>query len=332
MDAAKPVRWGVLGCASTARKRFVPALARSDLSELSAIASRSLEKATAFKAAFGFSNAYDSYAKLLADPLIDAVYVPLPISEHIGWCLDALSFGKHVLCEKPLAAKASGVQALIDAAENLPGRCVAEGFMYRFHPRWLRARDLIGSGVIGKPVSITMEFSFRNVDRQNIRNQATMEGGALNDAGCYLVSASRYLLGADPVRVIGASRFDAPDEADAITSAMLDFGSCTSMMVASLRSHKAQNVTVHGESGSFRMETAFDIGPDASSSIRVEYEKGTMEIPFAPFDQFRAQIDDFCTAIRDRRSPALSLSDSLANARVLEAVRDSAAQARWIDL
>jgi predicted dehydrogenase len=302
------------------------------MSELTGVASRSAAKAAAFKEEFGFKRAFASYETLLDDPKIEAVYVPLPISEHVGWCLEALACGKHVLCEKPLAAKASGVQTLIDAAQRYPNQRVAEGFMYRFHPRWIRAKEMIQAGVIGMPISLTMEFSFRNVDGGNIRNNALLSGGALNDAGCYLVSASRYLLDREPLRVVGGSQHDGSDQPDGVTSALIDFGSCSAMMVASLRSHKAQSVTVHGEKGSLRMSTAFDIAPDMASAIHVEFDKGAIDIPFDPFDQFRAQIEDFCGAIRDARAPLMSLSESLANAKVLEAIRRSVAERQWIEI
>jgi predicted dehydrogenase len=328
----RQVKWGVLGCAGTARKRFIPALVRSGRSALAGIASRDVSKAQAFQSEFGFARAFASYDDLLAAPDIDAVYVPLPIALHREWVIKCLEAGKHVLCEKPLVPDTDSLARILAASCKYPALHVADGFMYRHHPRWAAARKLLVDGAIGQPTSLALEFCFRNTDPANIRNQRAAGGGALNDAGCYLISASRYLLGAEPGRVVSTSRSDGADGADATTTAMLDFQDCTATLIASLRSQRTQSVKVHGTHGTLEMDTAFDIGHQVASTIRIITDTGQQVIDFPPHDQFRSQIDAFCAAISEPRVSSLDLRDSGANARVLEAIRLSASAGRWVDL
>jgi predicted dehydrogenase len=299
---------------------------------LAGIASRDLAKAQSFQSEFGFLRAFASYDDLLADPDIDAIYIPLPIALHGEWVIKSIVAGKHVLCEKPLAPDTESVTRILAASAQAPALHVAEGFMYRYHPRWQAARKLLIDGAIGKPASLALEFCFRNTDPANIRNQQSSGGGALNDAGCYLISASRYLLGSEPKRIISTSRSDGGDGADATTSAMLEFQDCTATLIASLRSQRTQSVKIHGTHGILEMDTAFDIGPQVASTIRIVSDAGLQVIEFPPHDQFRAQIDAFCAVVSEQRTAELDLKDSLANARVLEAVRLSASAGRWIDL
>src|SRR5712691_6787733 len=166
------VRWGVLSTADIATKQVIPAMQQGTYCEIVAIASRSLEKARAAAAQLGIPKAYGSYEELLADPEIDAIYNPLPNHLHVPWSIKALQAGKHVLCEKPIALTSAEGQTLVDVARQYqhPNLKVMEAFMYRFHPQWQRARQLVLEGVIGELRTIQSFFSYYLTDPNNIRN------------------------------------------------------------------------------------------------------------------------------------------------------------------
>src|SRR5947209_11421782 len=166
------VRWGVLSTADIGIGQVIPAMQQGTYCEIAAIASRSPEKARAAAAQLGISQAYGSYEELLADPQIDAIYNPLPNHLHVPWSIKALEAGKHVLCEKPIAPTVAEAQKLVDAAKQHPNLKVMEAFMYRFHPQWQLARQMVQGGKIGTLRTIQSFFSYYNDDPRNIRNIA----------------------------------------------------------------------------------------------------------------------------------------------------------------
>src|SRR6266545_3293296 len=197
------VRWGVLSTAKIGTEKVLPAMQRGEYCEIAAIASRSLETAQAAAARLGIPKAYGSYEELLADPEIDAIYNPMPNHLHVPWSIKALEAGKHVLCEKPIALTAAEAQTLADAARQHPRLKVMEAFMYRHHPQWRRAQQLVAEGQVGELRTIHSFFSYYNVDPSNIRNMAGIGGGGLMDIGCYNISLSRFIFDAEPRRVCG---------------------------------------------------------------------------------------------------------------------------------
>src|SRR6476660_7031639 len=159
MDSMRKIRWGVLSTARIGVNQVIPAMQQGTYSEVTAIASREKERADAVAARLGIANTYGSYAELLADPEVDAVYIPLPNEQHVPWSLKALEAGKHVLCEKPIALDAAEAQTLVDAAAHYPQLKVMEAFMYRFHPQWRRAKELVAGGAIGELRTIQSLFA-----------------------------------------------------------------------------------------------------------------------------------------------------------------------------
>jgi hypothetical protein len=172
-DPARPerVRWGVLGAARIAREKVIPAMLKAENVEVVAIASRSEAAARAAADALRIPRAHGSYEALLADPGVDAVYVPLPNHLHVDWSIRALQAGKHVLCEKPLGMDAADVRRLMEVAAAHPRFKVMEAFMYRFHPQWVTAKRLVDEGAIGRLVTVHSHFSYVKYDPDNIRNQ-----------------------------------------------------------------------------------------------------------------------------------------------------------------
>ena len=164
------VKWGVLGVAKIATEKVIPAMQRGEVSRIHAIASRDAGRAHAAAAKLGIPKAYGSYEALLADSEIEAIYNPLPNELHVPWTEKALAAGKHVLCEKPIALDADESRQLIGARDR-SGKLLAEAFMVRFHPQWLRAREIARSGEIGEIGAIQTMFAYRLVDPTNIRNR-----------------------------------------------------------------------------------------------------------------------------------------------------------------
>jgi len=193
------VRWGVLSTAAI-NDRLIPGLLAAEGCELAGIASRSPDRAGAAAARWG-CRPHTGYEELLADPSIDAVYIPLPNHLHAEWTVKALEAGKHVLCEKPLALSVVEVDA-IEAAARRSGRHVLEAFMYRHAPRWRRAVELVRSGAIGAPRVVRIGFAFSvPTDLANIRFVSEAGGGIVWDMGCYATSMARGLLGWEPTEL-----------------------------------------------------------------------------------------------------------------------------------
>jgi len=190
VPTAGRAHWGILSTADIAVRKVIPGMRRSPRSEVLGIASREDGRAAAAAAQLGIPRAYGSYEALLDDPDIDAVYIPLPNHLHAEWTIAAARAGKHVLCEKPLALDAAQAQDMVDACRE-SGVLLMEAFMYRQHPSWIAARELLASGRIGRLQVVDSWFSYYNDDPANIRNVAAAGGGALYDIGCYSVNQSR---------------------------------------------------------------------------------------------------------------------------------------------
>src|ERR1039457_196151 len=163
------LRWGVLSTADIGLRKVIPAMQRGQYTSVVAIASRDLAKAQEAATALGIPTAYGSYEELLADPNIDAVYIPLPNHLHVPWTTKAAEAGKHVLCEKPLSLTVAEAETLL-AVRARTGVKIGEAFMVNCHPQWLRLRELLAEGRIGKLRSIVGFFSYFNIDPANIRN------------------------------------------------------------------------------------------------------------------------------------------------------------------
>src|SRR5438874_5228194 len=192
------IRWGVLSTARIGQNHVIPGMQQGTYSEGTAIASREQRRAETVAQKFGIARAYGSYDQLLADPDVDAVYIPLPNEQHVPWSIKALEAGKHVLCEKPIALSADEAKTLLEAASRDPDLKVMEAFMYRHHPQWQRTKELVAGGAVGDVRTIQSLFSYSNLDPANIRNRAENGGGGLMDIGCYNISLSRFIFGAEP--------------------------------------------------------------------------------------------------------------------------------------
>jgi predicted dehydrogenase len=326
----KKVRWGVLSTADIATEKVLPAMQQGEYCEIAAIASRRLEKAQAATKRLGIPKAYGSYEELLADPTIDAIYNPLPNHLHVPWSVKALQAGKHVLCEKPIALTAAEGQELVDTARQHPNLKVMEAFMYRFHPQWQRARQLVSEGRIGTLRTIQSFFSYYLDDPHNIRNLAAAGGGGMLDIGCYTVSLSRFIFGAEPGRVFGLVEYDPQFNTDRLASAILDFGHGTSTFTCSTQLSPYQRVNIFGTEGRIEIEIPFNAPTDQPCKIWYEHEDKIEEIQFAICNQYTLQGDLFSQAVLNNTSVPTPIEDAVANMRVIEAIFRSSKSGTWV--
>ena len=325
----KKLRWGVLSTAKIGLEKVIPAMQKGEHCEMAAIASQSLEKAQTAAAQLGIPKAYGSYAELLADAEIDAVYIPLPNHLHVPWTSKALEAGKHVLCEKPIGLTTAEAEDLLDEARKQPELKVMEAFMYRHHPQWKKARQLVNEGKIGALQSIHSFFSYYNADPGNIRNMAHIGGGGLMDIGCYCISLARFILGREPQRVLGKLEYDPDFKTDRLCSGILDFGSQSSTFTCATQLTSYQRVNIFGTEGRVEIEIPFNAPPDRPCRIWHQQADEIEEIVLEICDQYTIQGDLFSLAVLNNTEVPTPLKDSAANMKVLEAVVRSSERETW---
>jgi predicted dehydrogenase len=327
----QPLRWGILSTAAIAANHVVPALQGAHDHEVVAIGSRDLARATAWATEHDIATAHGSYDELLADPDVEAIYNPLPNHLHVDWSIAALEAGKHVLCEKPLGLDTADARRLLEAAADHPGLVVMEAFMYRFHPQWIAARELVLDGRIGELSTIQTFFSYFNDDPDNVRNDPTIGGGALLDIGCYPISQARFLFGREPERVLGLIERDPSFGTDRITSGILDFGSGRSAtFTVSTQLHGHQRAQIVGTTGRIEVDIPVNSPKDRPTELTIVTDDGGTEIlSFGPVDQYACQADAFRTAIRAGQPAPTPLDDALANMAVIDAVFASTVSDSW---
>lgn len=329
----KKIRWGVLSTAKIGREKVIPALQKSTHNHVLAICSRDAQSAHKVADGLAIERAYGSYEELLADPDIDAIYNPLPNHLHVDWSIKALQAGKHVLCEKPLGLNTADAQRLVDAARAHPQLKVMEAFMYRFHPQWLLAKQLIDEGRIGKLHALHSHFSYNNREPNNIRNKADMGGGALLDIGCYSISLSRWLFNEEPAQVLGQITPMPGEEVDCLTSGIMEFSTGTASFTAATKIEPRQHVEAIGDEGSLYLDRPFyNDGSEAVQRIRITRNRAQEVIEVPDSNHYGAMGDAFALSIFNNTQVPTPLDDAIANMRTIDALFNSAAERRWIKL
>ena len=330
-EGAERVRWGVLGAARIARNHVFTAIRDAELCELTAVASRDETRAAASAVEFGIPRVYGSYDALLADPDIDAVYIPLPNDLHAPWIRAAADAGKHILCEKPLSldtAEAAAVEAY--CADR--GILLMEAFMYRFHPAWTEARRLLAEGAIGRLTAIETWFSFRaRDDGSDYRRRVSSGGGALLDLGCYAVNLSRWLLGDEPAAVTASASLDPGGEVDLTFSAILDYGDARSVFTVSMEQEADHRVRLHGTDGWLSVADPFNCPADHATTITVAsggdahpHESARRTIDIEAANQYGLEVTALARAIIDGGPSSVAAGDAVANMRLLGRLFDAA--------
>ena len=328
-----PIVWGVLGTARIALERVIPAMHRSEMCDVRAIASRDARRAAEAAEAAGIPVCCGSYEELLADPEVEAVYNPLPNHLHVEWSIRALQAGKHVLCEKPLACSADELPPLIEMRERT-GLIIEEAVMVRDHPQWSRVRDLIGGGRIGTVRNVQLSYSHFSDDPGDIRNQEAAGGGGLLDVGSYCSAIARLIFDDEPVRAMALLDRDPRFGTDRFVTAVLEFRGGHASFFCSTQSSRCQVVQIVGTTGWMRAEVPFAHPPDLPARLLIgsNVAPGTEPdeiVRFDPVDQYRLQAERFGRQVRGGAPSRWPLETGVANLRVLDALRRSGESGRW---
>jgi len=314
------VCWGVISTAKIGVEKVIPAMLKSNHCQVLGIASRNEHQAKEAARNLGLPRSYGSYEALLEDPDIQAVYNPLPNHLHVPWTVKALEAGKHVLCEKPIAMCAAEAESLARAAQDHPGLKVMEAFMYRFHPQWIHAKDLVDTGVIGPLRTIQSFFSYHNTDATNIRNIAQFGGGGLMDIGCYCISLSRFLFDKEPIGVKGWVQNDPQFGTDRMASGILEFEEGTATFTCSTQLTPYQRVHIFGTTGRIEIEIPFNAPTAKPCRLWLQQGQDIQEITLDTADQYTLQCDAFSKAILEDTPVPTPLADAINNMKVIEAI------------
>ena len=318
----RKVKWGVLGTAGIAKGHTIPGMVQAENCELYAIAGRSRAKAEAFQKEFGFQKIYDDYNALLADPLIEAVYIPLPNQLHYEWVIRALKAKKHVLCEKPLAPTLAQIEEMIATAKE-NGVFLMEAFAYLHSPYMAAVKQQLKSGVIGDVLYVESTFITSDYDLSNIRMRRETYGGSVYDLGCYNTSQVLWLLEEEPKSVQAVADFS-DQNIDIYTTGILTFGDhkraviqC-GMILATNQDKRIDRLHIHGTKGFIVADEQFNQNGELVFTVNVNGEE-TVYTVTTPHN-YKLEVEQLGRCITDGQTPHVSNAFTCANAKVLGAV------------
>jgi predicted dehydrogenase len=309
--------------------KVIPGMLKSQNLEVVAISSRNLKTAQAWAKKLGIPKAYGSYEEMLNDPEIEAVYNPLPNHMHVPLTMKAAKARKHVLCEKPVALDAREAKKLKTAPRGI---LIAEAFMVRHNPQWIEARKRVMKGEIGDVRAIQCLFSYFNRDPKNVRNDAKIGGGGLMDIGCYPITISRFIFGAEPTRVMGVFDRDPNFKTDRTMGGLADFGKGRHLsFTISTQLAPYQRVNIVGTKGRIEIEIPFNAPPNKPNRIFIqgmEMNKGEWKsLPVS--DQYMMQAEAFGRAVRKSEKLVWGADDAIQNMKIIDAFFKSEKSGKW---
>lgn len=326
----KTIRWGILGASNFALNFMAPAIHLARQAEFAALATSNPDKAIPFRDLCPSLAVHSSYDALLADPSIDAVYIPLPNHLHVEWTLKALAAGKHVLCEKPIAMQASDIDRII-AARDATGLLAAEAFMIVHHPQWLRAREWVAAGEIGTLEHADAAFSYDNRDDpDNIRNRPETGGGSLPDIGVYTFGSMRFVTGAEPADITAAIRRENGVETFAQVTGTMKGPGCgfTFASMTSMRLFTRQEVVFQGSKGLIRVAHG-PFNANVFAEARIELHRPGLHVVterFPAANHYVLQVEAFGQSVRDKTAYGCPLEFSRGTQVALDRVMAAATE------
>lgn len=329
---SRKLRWGILGVANI-NDRLMPAFKGSTTVDLVGIASRSLDKAKAAAAKDSIPKAYGSYDELLADPVIDAVYIPLPNHMHEEWTKRAADAGKHILCEKPLTCDAESSARTVAYCRAKKVRLM-DGFMWPHHPRTHKIRKFLDQGGIGEVKKVVAAFTF-NLDglpTSNIRMQPSAGGGGLLDVGCYTTYGIRWWMKAEPVSVWAHANY--VNDVDVSMSGVMTFADGRTAHFDCGFTHPLRTwVEIVGTEGVVRIPNQWI--PDDRATYEVVRQSGLFghtidEIETPGENQMIHMLDDFAAAVEGNRECEPNPDEAVKTAKVMDALARSAREKREV--
>lgn len=326
------IKWGILGSASIARDNVIPAIHKSSNGTAYAIASRDITKSKAAAREFGIPKAYGSYEQLLADPEVDAVYIPLPNHLHAHWTIAAAKAGKHILCEKPGAINQAEAALMVEAVRKA-GVHFAEALMYRHHPLLHELKMRVRDGLIGELRLIRASFTCSSkLDQKNIRFRKSYGGGALYDLGDYPLSAARFLTGAEPEAVtVHAGFSEQHEDVDMMASGLAEFANGVALLFdCGLWAEERRSMELVGSEGRVVIPVAFSGQKQSGYTV---YRSGeAAETREQPMNSYVLEIEHFGSVVQNGEDPLFQPEDMVQNLRLLDACQTSAREKRRIVL
>lgn len=320
-----PLRVGILGAARIAPMALVrPARAVAGV-EVVAVAARDPAKARRFAERHGIPRALDSYPALLADPDVDAVYNPLPNGLHCEWTIRALRAGKHVLCEKPIAANAGEAERMAAAARET-SRTLVEAFHWRYHPLAERMRAIVASGELGRVRHLEAWFCFPMILPGDIRWRWDLAGGSAMDTGCYPISMVRHLAAAEPAvpaaepEVTSARAWLRSPQVDRRLEASLRWPDGRSgRIVCGLLTGTIVRASLRVVGGDGELRVLNPLAPHLGHWLRVRGAQGRRSERVPGESTYTHQLRAFVAAVREGAAVPTGPDDAVANMRVIDA-------------
>ncbi|MDR0346369.1 MAG: Gfo/Idh/MocA family oxidoreductase [Nocardiopsaceae bacterium] len=322
MTAGSPVRWGIIGTANIARAQFLPGL-REAGGMAEAVAGRDAARTERYASENGISRAVTGYQALIDDPAIDVLYLALPNSMHAEWTLRALAAGKPVLCEKPLCGTLVDAYRVLDAARD-SGVLLWEAFVFPFHPQLERVRKLVADGAIGELMEIKSNFHFQLSSPGNIRYSRELQGGALNDVGCYPIRLAAELFGAAHQAAWAGANWGGED-VDVDTWGVLEYpgGRRLHLSCGMGRSYDTFS-TLEGTTGRIHITNPFHPGARDSYQLVAPRSEPVSYPATAGEASFTAAIRHINAVLRGEEEPRLlAVGTALGTARALHDLSES---------
>ena len=324
------LRFGIISTAKIGRDAVVPAIQDAENCVVAAVASRDLARAREMADRFSAPHAFGSYEEMLASDKIDAVYIPLPTSQHIEWAIKAADAGKHVLCEKPIALKAGEIDGLI-AARDRNKVIISEAFMVTYAPVWRKVRSLIAEGAIGKLRHVQGVFTYFNRDPGNMRNIPELGGGGLPDIGVYPTISTRFSTGKEPLRIQAVTERDPEFGTDIYSSVKADFGDFELSFYISTQMANRQLMVFHGTEGFIEVKSPFNAdrwGPEEIELSNRGHNQSTI-FRFQDSRQYRKQAEAFARAAKGEQEEIVTLENSRLNQKVIDAIYRASEKDGW---
>ncbi len=324
------LRFGILSTAKIGYEHVVPAILASSNAVITAIASRDLKRARKFAAGFGIPRAFGSYEEMLASDEIDAVYIPLPTSQHVDWSVKAAAAGKHVLCEKPISLKANEINKIIKARDKY-GVLVSEAFMVTYHPQWIKVRELLRKGAIGQLKHVDASFTYFNVDPKNMRNRPELGGGVIPDIGVYPTVTTRFATQQEPVKLQAKVEYDPTFKTDFYASVRAEFDSFELTFYLSTQLSNRQTMVFHGDKGFIELTAPYNSNLYEGDEVRVHNgnHSETKVFRYTGVDQYQHQIEAFARAVAGKKQTVFTLEESVLNQKVIDAIYKAGKSGKW---
>jgi len=324
------LRFGILSTAKIGRELVVPAIQDAENAVVTAVASRNLAKAREMADRFSVPHAFGSYEEMLASDVIDAVYIPLPTSQHVEWAIKAADAGKHVLCEKPIALKAEEIDEIIAARERNKV-LITEAYMVTYAPVWLKVRELLAEGAIGTLKMVQGSFTYFNRDPGNMRNIPELGGGALPDIGVYPTITTRFVTGKEPVRVQSTIERDPEFGTDIYSSVKADFGDFELNFYVSTQMANRQLMVFHGTDGFIEVKSPFNADRWGAEEVELTNRGHNVSqiFRFPDSRQYKLEAEAFARAVAGTKVEVVTLENSKANQKLIDAIYRAAEKDGW---